>query len=1146
MTESAATVIYLPCDVVPVRARIALGEGLSPIEKIVLRAIDARPCTGGELSELLGLGDRVTVDVLHGLWRYGHLRIDFGTRKLAVSEDIRRQIAERRLDTVAGIDSEEIQRDLMIEKLTGHVLPCEGHPKAPPLSKLAVDHPRADITLEGASRTAIAAAVNRSLDAAERRRETYARDGEGYTTTPVTARTGTGRPRRVRSILTNPRELRVASGRRWLAVEVLPSVNQNTGRLVVTVTDRRFPAERRDLASQLLTQLAADYPRDGFAAELRKAAAPRLHEPPPLRETIERLARDAARTAGIPAGQRRARHLELCDAARQVQGMLGSWIGAEVSAEIVSGDDHLHRIDELIDQAERQLVLVCPRVGDAAMSRIEQRLRKKIRAGVRVVLLWGRNYADEITGRAANIVNDLCRERGGGTVLRPLISARTEARLVIADDRAALVTSHNVLATGAGTQAIGVLVTGAAGTHSQAVRDLLERVRMIVPDGKMSRQLAVRAEDFAGGRDAGPPAAPMPAGRPLASDGPLPEAPPDDAGDDPRIAGAVAAWTAAWTGYARDVARALDSRTAVVATPVADGDHHEFLWRALRVARRRLVITSGRLGPEVCDENFRQAVGDCVRRGVTVTIRYEQALREEEGAAAALTRLAEAHPGQLSVRRGRTDAKILIWDDEAIVGGYEFLALAGHTMSTSYTQRRAQLSFRVTGADFAARLAALAGEPTGQVRAAEALAQPTAVLTPRSAPEAATAAQRIRNGALTGKPIIEALREEIDGSADPWAVLEALSAATRRPDDAGAAEATADGSVIDDIVMAAAAHCLERHASQAPRPVLDSWRRHLILACWECGRFVEAAVLRSDYADEAFRPRRWLAVLAALRGGEHREDALIAAEDIDLADGERPALLAVAVTELLTGSEYALYLLSELAAGGGDVWADLALAAVDYSRIAHGLLPRDVLRTAAAPGLREMRRARAWAALDQALARGGRVPVDNSPGRKTHFALFGQHGVFGQIAESAPRRNLGALAAAVHATGAGTPEPDTTAIAAGIVDQTWNQVAPGTSLLQGGRRGRYLARLSGILSAATAVLAASDDAGAADQRDARRTDEAAGELAHQLAALCADAGKQAAELAAPEGRLTRAALAELTALVVPEEAGGGTADRGDG
>jgi phosphatidylserine/phosphatidylglycerophosphate/cardiolipin synthase-like enzyme len=1149
MSGSAATVIYLPCDVVSVRARVSVGEGLSPIEKIALRALDARPCTGPQLSKLLGLGDRLTVGVLHGLWRHGYLRIDHGSRKMDVSDEIKRRIADGGLglDTLPGIDSEVIERELMIEKLTGHVLPSIGHPKAPPLPRLAVDHARADITLDGASRSAIADALNHTIAIALRRLEARPEDAEGPAADPTTSRAGIGLTRRVRSILTTPRELRGATGRRWLAVEVLPTLNQDTGRLIVTVTDRRFPVDRRDLASQLLTQLAADYPADGFVAELSNAAAPALKDPPPLRDTIARLQRSAAGTAGIPAGQRRARHRELFELAQEAEGSLASRVSAEVTADLVTGDQHLRRIEELIDGAQQQLVLVSPRVSDNVIIRLEDRLRRKIRAGVRVILLWGRNYDETLGGRAANILYDLCRERDGGVaMLLPRISARTEARLVIADDQAALVTSHNVLSTSSG-DTVGVLVRSVGGGGSQAVRDLLERVRMIVPDGQMSRQLKANAADFSGGD--GARAITFPSGPPpSAPRRVLPEPPPDDSGDDPQLADAVAAWTAAWTSYARGLARELGTSNAAVAVPAADGDHYELLWRALRTAARCVVIASHQLGPEVCNEAFRQAVSLCAERGVSVLIRFQEAPGQPgEAAAAGLARLAAVHPERIAVHRSRTDSSVLVCDDEVVVGNFDYLHSGSHTLGSSYQQRCSQLSLWVTGAEIAGQIAAAIGRPdrarapvagTGPVpaatgtsgsRPAEPDSDPAAADEPDSA--VSRAAQRIRNRTMAGAAFNTVLREEMDSARDPWAVLEALAATSTTRGAENAAQSAAE----DHVLTAAVAHCLVKHEEQASPASLERWQAQLILTCWCAGRFTEAAVLRCQYGGEALRPRRWLAVLTALYDAGDCELGLIAAADIELIADERPALLTLAVAELLAGSEYAESLLSARVAETTDLWGSLGQAALEYWQHSPGVPPGEILSLAAAPELRESKRADAWTALERALDRGGgtHVPVNNAPGRKAHVELFGPSVVFGQVAAATPQRNIEAIAAALEGAGiASVPRAsarDLMKAAGSLVDQAYAKTAPAATLLEGTRRSRYLDRLTAILSTAQGVV----DLGAAEATLSPAPDDDARALARRLADRYEDARRDAALLTGPERRLVQVVLSRLAAQIRP-------------
>ena len=136
------------------------------------------------------------------------------------------------------------------------------------------------------------------------------------------------------------------------------------------------------------------------------------------------------------------------------------------------------------------------------------------------------------------------------------------------------------------------------------------------------------------------------------------------------------------------------------------------------------------------------------------------------------------------------------------------------------------------------------------------------------------------------------------------------------------------------------AHCLVKHAGQASAASLDRWQEQLILTCWRAGRFTEAAVLRCQVGGEALRPRRWLAVLTALHDSGDCELGLIAAADIELIADERPALLMLAVAELLAGSEYAKSLLSTRVAETTDLWGSLGQAALEYWQHSPEVSPR--------------------------------------------------------------------------------------------------------------------------------------------------------------------------------------------------------------
>jgi hypothetical protein len=597
------------------------------------------------------------------------------------------------------------------------------------------------------------------------------------------------------------------------------------------------------------------------------------------------------------------------------------------------------------------------------------------------------------------------------------------------------------------------------------------------------------------------------------------------ADDDAQVASAVRAWTSAWTALSEQIRDRFNARTDIVATPVVDSEHRELLWRALRTAHRRLVVTSDWLGPDVCDERFREAVRDCLKRDVGVTIVYG---RVDEGpdsshAANELAALAAAYPDRMHVQVSGNHAKVLVWDDESVTGSFNYLSYAGYAIGASYRQR-SELSVRLTGADISDRLAAAAGEPAGLALprphdAIAVLGEVPASLVTAQATESMQAAQRIRNEVLSGSPPGHVIRQVLTGCGYPWEVLEAL------------------GPDVDDVVRAAAAQCILEYSDRVDLAVPQTWNRRLILERWQTGHFAEAALLRCADADEAFRPRAWLTVMAAVRGSAECDLALVGASDIELLDEERTALLAVSAAQvLLTGSDYATDVISGLAALSQGAWMDLAKVVLDYAGNAPGVLPREVLALEALNGQDEQDRSAAWAALDQALLRSRPLPVENTPGKKTHFALHRPTGIVGRLKESASHRDRVALHSVYRDV-----LPDGTDVAeavANLFDQTWATVAPNIRPLQGKRRQRYLGRLADVLDALGAVLDAEQDNGGSDG-NTHRGDQ------HQRAAVLAlisglrglwPALTQAvSEVSLPERHLTESALADLSVLLGGEE-----------
>ncbi|WP_067178148.1 hypothetical protein, partial [Microtetraspora niveoalba] len=773
--------VYVPCDVGSVRVRTGFGDSLSPMEESVLRVIAALSDRDGggpagidDVAALLGLGRRVTLDLIHDLWRYGYLTVDFANGSIDLTAGVRRRLAGGLLRDLASAESEEHTVELMIERLTGHVMPSAG-PRAPRQPRFAVNQAGTDITLGTAPRAELLHAV----DAWLRRRDDGDRGGEGETSAEITtARGGGGRPRHILSVRPLQEDQGADSRRRWYALDVRPQLDPDTGAVVVTVVDRHFPPARRGLASARLTRIVADYPNDGLSRQLREVASERASDASPIEEAIGALADDVARLERVPAAQRRAKHLELADDARRVAAMLDHRADREVEHRVVIGaSEHAAVLADLVDDARTQIVIAVPWVRYAALQAVEPRLRRAVKRGVQVVLVWGIAHRSRLDVQVESAIDSLTRERGRAPALVPRVSARTHAKVVVCDDRRALVTSWNALSARGDDHEIGLLLSAPGGGPGEAVRDLLGWIRTTVPEGPLSRMVLQQRDQFADTADQHDEDRVAP----VAADPFPPPVPPPDAlpGEDAeeRTRGAVRAWALAWAEHADRLRRRLTGRSLASAMIVEDGEHRELLWRALRVAERRLVISSHEVGDEVLDRRMAEALDRCLRRGVEVTVSYGRPAAQGGAAAALLRDLADRYPGRMRLRVGGIHAKVLVWDDDAVVGSFNYLSYAGHGALGGRHLQRSELSVRLTGAAIADEVAAAAGAP---VPAAGTL--PRAGGGPETAPaydpEVLAAARRIIDaaageGAGTGT-VASAVAAELAASGDPWALLRTL------------------------------------------------------------------------------------------------------------------------------------------------------------------------------------------------------------------------------------------------------------------------------------------------------------------------------------------------------------------------------------
>jgi phosphatidylserine/phosphatidylglycerophosphate/cardiolipin synthase-like enzyme len=1090
---TTTTEVYLPCDVGRVRVKLGFGDTLSPLEETALRVIAAlSPAAGanperpdppsepivpraeiGMVAALLGLGYRLVLDLVHDLWRAGYLVVDYSTNTIGLTQDVRDTLASGQLARLRGAESEDCTADLMVERLTGYVMPSDG-PGAPADPRLAIRFLANDTGLTDASHADIEQAVRRWL-AGKRQ----------------------GRDRRILSIRSAPEDRAAGAARRWYQLAVQVGINPDTDGLTISVIDHRFPAERRERAGDRLTRLAQERPLETWVIQLRSAAEQRLVTPPPVEEVISRLATSIARGTTLPAGTRRAEHLEWAAESRRIVGLIDDRIAREAEVEpVIGGEAHTAAVSRLIGEARTQIVLVSPRIVDYVLERFRPGLLGAIDRGVQVVILWGGEYKGKLAENVRNALDSLSRRAKTAPVLRAQVSANTAARMVICDNRTALVTSRDLFSTTRERLDIGLLLRSPDGQDNALLSDLLGWTRVNMP-GALSTSVLRQATRFTAADSADRD------GRTRPRQG-LPEALPEDAAET----GAVQAWLMGWEAHLAGLRAELSSRPLPSVRIVEDGAHRELLWQALRKAERRVVIMSGQISDEVISSRLIDAITMLLVRGVAVTIGYDEhgGAERGKGALAALTDLAETHPTLLTVHGRGGHAKALVWDDEVTVGSYSYLFHVGYGTVGGRNMLPSELSVRLTDPALADEIAAACGEPpdiTARVRSqGSGAARPV----PEVDQDALAVAQRILNRAVSSRPG-ELIRAELRSVANPWPVLGILD---RLGDPA--------------IRRTAIAYCLAQGAPDAGTGA--HWRDRLVTELVSAGLFTEARILRTgsadgvngqgEVADVGPRAPRTTILAALSRDGGSGDDALLtAAFESDLSADERAALRAMCIRELLMSDSSDARDALEILPGDDGGWGELASLAMAYYRRAVGAPTAQLMREVSRQRQAGVWLDAAWDRLELALIEAEPIPKTLDGAKKTKAALYNDNGVLGRLRAMAARRDTAALRALVEDK---FPARHLAAQVAGdLLDQTWREVAPLSDLLLGRPRIKYVKRLAAVVSAARDLATAGESADlTAESRSAAELLAAASELAdgyqrlRPLLELTGDAGPLAA------------------------------------
>ena len=263
--------------------------------------------------------------------------------------------------------------EVLQDRLSGHVRGEIGY-GAPPTPKLALP---GDVvqppSLDDISGGALTKAVQTRLE------------GEAAdTVSPSGRRPRTARMQRVLEARVDRVKADFLPATRWIPLEIMLHRDPDTGRILVTVVDSHLPIERQERAAQRLSQIIEENPHSAFVQHLSAQVQTDYRDAPSLETRVARFVLDATGARTAPAGTRQQRHSILKHEAQQLRAALLGQAACEVETRVIaSGDEYRDLVKELIDSAERQIVLAAETISSQGWTTSTPRSRRPGSSGSR-------------------------------------------------------------------------------------------------------------------------------------------------------------------------------------------------------------------------------------------------------------------------------------------------------------------------------------------------------------------------------------------------------------------------------------------------------------------------------------------------------------------------------------------------------------------------------------------------------------------------------------------------------------------------------------------------------------------------------------------------------------------------------------------
>ena len=687
---TAATVtIYARADILRVRLTLAPIGYSSQLETLILRAISGGANTADELASIFGLAPRLLLDFLADLWSSGRIIVG-----LSGDDEAIRLSTQGKQDLAVAIAAHEdvrasalrsVERDVILERLTGRVLPRARAERLPPMARgLLVPTAEDDPTPERIRQADLAAALEETIRM------------EGTPGGGVDAEQADGSEiadvlngMRVHAAHISPSILNPTPGRLFVPIRV-SAYKDGAERLTIEVVEPQLTPSQRSVASARLRLLVERAPLSPFAQALRRNAGSEPLHLATMDDTIDRFRRAVKDVGSAPPSRRQQAHDIAQRHAVDLDNYILNRVKNEMDAEVLSDrDGHLRAIASILKNAERQVVLALPFITSAGLESLSEEIQEAVERGITVILLWGissKGTLDPQVLSRLEAIGTAARNRGrGGRILfHTSRSSRLHVKLAIQDDRRVVVTSRNFLSNSKNVEAGLLLGAPEPNQASPVIQKILDYIYYRAPDPALAHQMLHTPGAFGPREEAHSEALALPRWR-------------ASLGSENADPAEVQAWRLAWQGVTDELVTSVHRRRPVVDV-ISDELHHELPLLWLTRARRRFLVTSDRAREAALTTEFLQLARRRALSGVAVSVRFgdpDEAVTER----LAPFLIDKAVPLD-AMTEPRMHAKVIICDIVALVGSFNHLSLnAGNRR-----QSVGELSVRVESAAIASEV----------------------------------------------------------------------------------------------------------------------------------------------------------------------------------------------------------------------------------------------------------------------------------------------------------------------------------------------------------------------------------------------------------------------------------------------------------